>query len=289
MRTSRARTSASASSSPRSDGLDGPQFRGERSRRSTRSRAGPPPSPEQRRAVAARHHAWTTPTRSHGQGDRRRLGRAPRHVRPGLRERGGSARLGVEDELRGLLRRRRVDAILCQNLDWAAGKVPLAGESAAFDPALHRRQGGAADGRCAASSSRTARTASVASRLNAIFHGAGPDGRDPLSEWVARTTARGSSGEAFHRRRRRGRRSSGLRAPHARFEAINATADATAQLELPADRRRRPRAAKFPRTTILMSTKPRWRRWSGPLGPDARLEGFAALQASVERGEGRCP
>ena len=63
---------------------------------------------------------------------------------------------------------------------------------------------------------------------NAIRHGAGPDGREPLSEWVARTCRR-LSGEVSYETVSR-EEIEPLRAPHARFEAINATADATAQL-----------------------------------------------------------
>ena len=63
---------------------------------------------------------------------------------------------------------------------------------------------------------------------NAIRHGAGPDGREPLSEWVARTCRR-LSGEVSYETVAR-EEIERLRAPHARFEAINATADATAQL-----------------------------------------------------------
>ena len=64
--------------------------------------------------------------------------------------------------------------------------------------------------------------------VNAIRHGAGPDGREPLSEWVARTCRR-LSGEVSYETTPR-EEIERLRAPHARFEAINATADATAQL-----------------------------------------------------------
>jgi hypothetical protein len=62
--------------------------------------------------------------------------------------------------------------------------------------------------------------------VNAIRHGAGPDGREPLSEWVARTCRR-LSGEVSYETVPR-EEIERLRAPHAQLEAM--TAGAAAQL-----------------------------------------------------------
>ena len=72
--------------------------------------------------------------------------------------------------------------------------------------------------------------------VNAIRHGAGPDGREPLSEWVARTCRRLSGEVSYETTPREEIEREGLPfrrdgVPVAtRFGAIDATADATAQL-----------------------------------------------------------
>ena len=72
---------------------------------------------------------------------------------------------------------------------------------------------------------------------NAIRHGAGPDGREPLSEWVARTCRRLSGEVSYETTPREEIERLNGRPPHftgvpvaTRFGAIDATADATAQL-----------------------------------------------------------
>ena len=72
--------------------------------------------------------------------------------------------------------------------------------------------------------------------VNAIRHGAGPDGREPLSEWVARTCRRLSGEVSYETTPREEFEREGLPfrrdgVPVAtRFGAVDATADATAQL-----------------------------------------------------------
>ena len=116
--------------------------------------------------------------------------------------------------------------------------------------------------------------------VNAIRHGAGPDGREPLSEWVARTCRR-LSGEVSYETTPR-EEIERLRAPHARFEAINATADATAQLaELTVDE---PSPAPAPRDDDSDVDEAAMAAMERDLLDRMPPEGFAALQAAWNEG-----